>query len=71
MHRWPGTGSYPQIGGLTVRTIKAEIGGLRAEMNAGFDSVAVRFDASDRRIDGIDRDLRTVVNRLFGNNREL
>jgi hypothetical protein len=39
--------------------IRAEIAGLRAETMA-------RFDAVDRRIDGLDRDVHMLVNRAVG-----
>jgi hypothetical protein len=44
--------------GLTLRTVRADIGGLRAEMGA-------RFDAVDVRMDHLDRDVQAVVSRLM------
>ena len=44
--------------GLTLRSVHADIGGLRAEMNA-------RFDGVDSRIDHLDRDVQAVVSRLL------
>ncbi|ALJ19046.1 hypothetical protein [Microbacterium sp. No. 7] len=74
------------IGGLTLsttlinRSTSAQIGGLRAEMNARFETVDarfeavnVRFDAVDSRFDTIDakithldRDVTWLMNRAWG-----
>ena len=43
---------------MTLRTVRAEIGGLRAEMSG-------RFDTVDARIDHLDRDVQAVVTRLM------
>ena len=48
---------------LFVRVVRAEIGGLRSEMNARFDAVNVRMD-------GLDRDVQALVKRTFGLDRE-
>jgi hypothetical protein len=44
--------------GLTLRTVRAEIGALGAR----FDG---RFSTLDARIDHLDRDLQAVINRLM------
>jgi hypothetical protein len=43
---------------LTLRTVRAEIGGLRAEMTG-------RFDTVDARLNHLDRDVQAVVSRLM------
>jgi hypothetical protein len=48
---------------LFVRVLRAEIGGMRAEMNARFEIVGTR-------IDGLDRDVQALVKRTFGLDRE-
>ena len=48
---------------LFVRVLRAEIGGLREEMRG-------RFEAVGARIDGLDRDVRALVKRTFGLDRE-
>ena len=62
---------------LFVRILRAEIGGLRGEMNARFDAVNSKFDvvhsridAMSARIDGLDRDVQALVKRTFGLDRE-
>lgn len=56
-----------------TRVMRAEIGGLRAEMisrfetvDARFVAVEARFDAVSTRIDGLDRDVQALVKRDFG-----
>jgi hypothetical protein len=44
---------------LTLRAVRAEIGGLRERMDG-------RFSTLEARIDHLDRDVQTVVNRLMG-----
>ena len=53
-----------------IRVVRAEIGGLRAEMNARFDAVDVRFDSVHSKIDGLDRDVQSLMRREFGIDRE-
>ncbi|MCC7128627.1 MAG: hypothetical protein IT192_07415 [Microbacteriaceae bacterium] len=48
---------------LFVRVVRAEIGGLRNEINARFESV-------DRRFDGLDRDVQALMRREFGIDRD-
>lgn len=48
---------------LFVRVLRAEIGGLREEMRGRFEAVGVR-------IDGLDRDVQSLVKRTFGLDRE-
>lgn len=43
--------------------IGGEIGGLRAEMNARLDSIDVRFEAANGRIDGLDHDIQFLIER--------
>jgi hypothetical protein len=47
-----------QIGSLR-NEMKSEIGGLRVEMNARFDTVNVR-------IDNLDRDVQALTDKVFG-----
>lgn len=56
-------GMLTVVSTLFVRVVRAEIGGLRGEMNA-------RFDAVSTRIDGLDRDMQAVVKRSFGLDRD-
>ena len=44
--------------GLTVRTVRAEIGALGARFDGGFSTL-------EARIDHVDRDLQAVINRLL------
>ena len=43
-------------------SLRSEVGGLRAEMNARFETVGVRMDS-------LDRDVQAVANRVFGADR--
>jgi hypothetical protein len=43
---------------MTLRVVRAEIGGLRAEMKG-------RFDTVDARLTHVDRDVQAVVTRLM------
>lgn len=63
-------GTLTAVSTLFVRVVRAEIGGLRGEMNARFDAVNARFDATERRIESIDRDVQALVKRTFGMDRE-
>ncbi|MDR5701693.1 hypothetical protein [Agromyces aerolatus] len=51
---------------LFTRVLRAEIGGLRGEMNAKFETVNTRIDALGSRVDAIDRDVQVLVKRTFG-----
>ena len=57
-----------QIGSLRnemisgLNGVRSEIGGLRAEMNARFETVGVRMDS-------LDRDVQAVASRVFGTDR--
>lgn len=55
---------------LFVRVLRAEIGGMRAEMEARFGIVDAKVDALGTRIDGLDRDVQALVKRTFGLDRE-
>lgn len=52
-------GMMTVVSTLFVRVIRAEIGGLRGEMQA-------RFEGVDRRLDGLDRDVQALVKHTFG-----
>ncbi len=56
-------GMLTVVSSLFVRVVRTEIGGLRSEMNA-------RFDTVNTRIDGLDRDMQAVVKRTFGLDRD-
>lgn len=56
-------GMMTMVSTLFVRVLRAEIGGLRSEMNA-------RFEVVGTRIDGLDRDVQALVKRTFGLDRE-
>lgn len=56
-------GMLTVVSTLFVRVLRTEIGGLRAEMNA-------RFDTVNARMDGLDRDVQALVKRTFGLDRE-
>jgi hypothetical protein len=58
-----------EIGGLRSE-MNGQIGGLRSEMNGRFDAVNARFDAVNTRIDGLDRDVQAIVKRTFGLDRD-
>ena len=59
---------------LFVRVVRAEIGGLRSEMNGQIGGLRsemnARFDAVNVRMDGLDRDVQALVKRTFGLDRE-
>ncbi len=63
-------GTLTVVSTLFVRVLRAEIGGLRGEMNARFDAVNARIDAVDTRIDALDRDVQAIVKRTFGLDRD-
>ncbi len=63
-------GTMTIISTMFTRVVRSEIGGLRGEMNARFetidarfDAVDVRFDAVNGRIDNLDRDVQVLMNR--------
>jgi hypothetical protein len=56
-------GMLTVVSTLFIRVVRTEIGGLRNEMNA-------RFDTVNTRIDGLDRDMQAVVKRTFGLDRD-
>ena len=58
-----------EIGGLRSE-MNGQIGGLRGEMNGRFDAVDARFEVVNTRIDALDRDVRAIVTRTFGLDRE-
>ncbi len=47
--------------GMTLRLVKAEIAGLGGRI----DTMDVRFDGLERRLDHLDRDVQMIVNRLM------
>ncbi|WP_447912091.1 hypothetical protein [Microbacterium phyllosphaerae] len=59
---------------LFIRVVRAEIGGLRGEMNAQIgglrNEMNARFDTVNTRIDGLDLDMQAVVKRSFGLDRD-
>lgn len=63
-------GTLTVVSTLFVRVLRAEIGGLRGEMNARFDAVNAHIDAVDSRIDALDRDVQAIVKRTFGLDRD-
>jgi hypothetical protein len=58
---------------ITTRTISVQIGSLRNEMNAKFEtsSSEIRSLKSEMnlRIDGLDRDVQALTNKVFGDGR--
>ncbi|VXB32390.1 conserved hypothetical protein [Microbacterium sp. 8M] len=67
-------GMLTVISTLFVRVVRAEIGGLRSEMNGQIgglrNEMNARFDAVNVRMDGLDRDVQALVKRTFGLDRE-
>lgn len=55
--------SLTLVSTLFVRVIRAEIGGLRGEMNA-------RFDTTNEKIDALDRDVSALMRHTFGIERD-
>lgn len=51
---------------MFVRVVRAEIGGLRGEMNARFEMVNTRIDSLGSRVDAIDRDVQVLVKHTCG-----
>jgi hypothetical protein len=67
-------GTMTMISTMFTRVLRTEIGGLRGEMNSGisglrgemnarFDSVGIRFNGVDARIDNLDRDVQFLMHR--------
>ena len=67
-------GMLTVVSTLFVRVVRAEIGGLRNEMNGQIgglrNEMNARFDAVNVRMDGLDRDVQALVKRTFGLDRE-
>lgn len=67
-------GMLTVVSTLFVRVLRAEIGGLRNEMNGQIgglrNEMTARFDAVNTRIDGLDRDAQAIVKRTFGLDRD-
>ena len=53
------------ITGMFTRVLRAEIGGLRGEMNARFETVSEQFGAVQRQLDALDRDVQALTKRVF------
>lgn len=56
-------GTMTLISAMFTRVIRSEIGGLRGEMNARFETVNARFDAMNKRMNNLDRDIKTLTER--------
>ncbi|MGN6203789.1 hypothetical protein [Humibacter sp.] len=60
------------LGGLTLvvtslsRVIRAEVGGLRAELRAELSGVNSRLDATNTRLEHLDRDVQALTRRVWG-----
>lgn len=78
-------GMLTVVSTLFVRVVRAEIGGLRSEMNGRIGGLTsemngqlgglrsemnARFDAMNGRIDALDRDVQALVKRTFGLDRD-
>lgn len=67
-------GMLTVVSTLFVRVLRAEIGGLRSEMNGQIGGLRTemnaRFDTVNTRMDGLDRDVQALVKRTFGLDRE-
>jgi len=78
-------GMLTVVSTLFVRVVRAEIGGLRSEMNGQIgglrnemngqigglrNEMNARFDAVNVRMDGLDRDVQALLKRTFGLDRE-
>ena len=67
-------GMLTVVSTLFIRVVRAEIGGLRSEMNGQIGGLRsemnARFDAVNTRIDGLDRDVQAIVKRTFGLDRD-
>ncbi len=64
------------LGGFTLvitslsRVIRAEVGGLRSEVRGDAAGLNARFDALERRIDHIDRDVQGIIDRMWRGERD-
>lgn len=56
---------------LMMRTITAQIGGLRNEMTVRFEKVDLQFEAVDRRFETVDRRFEAVDRRFDGMDQRL
>ncbi|MFJ4253470.1 hypothetical protein [Microbacterium sp. NPDC090003] len=67
-------GMLTVVSTLFIRVVRAEIGGLRSEMNGQIGGLRsemnARFDAVNTRIDVLDRDVQAIVKRTFGLDRD-
>ncbi|MFK0402078.1 hypothetical protein ACIQTT_07080 [Microbacterium sp. NPDC090225] len=78
-------GMLTVVSTLFIRVVRAEIGGLRSEMNGQIGGLRsemngqigglrsemnARFDAVNTRIDALDRDVQAIVKRTFGLDRD-
>jgi hypothetical protein len=67
-------GMFTIVSTLFLRVIRAEIGGLRAEMVGEISGqigglrgeMMGRFDRLEQRVDGLDRDVQALVKHTFG-----
>lgn len=51
--------------GMTMRVVRSEISGLGAQLGSRIDTLDVRFDGLERKIDHLDRDVQMIVTRLM------
>ena len=56
-------GMLTVVSTLFIRVLRAEIGGLRSEMNA-------RFDTTDTKLAGLDVEVHALVKHTFGSDRD-
>lgn len=67
-------GMMTVVSTLFIRLVRAEIGGLRNEMNGQIGALRAemnaRFDAVNERIGGLDRDVQAIGKRTFGLDRD-
>jgi hypothetical protein len=58
---------------MFIRVLKTEIGAVRTELGSEIGSlrteVRVEISSINRRLDGMDRDIQTLMNREFGTGR--
>ena len=54
-----------EVGGVGT-AIRAEIGGVRGELQALREVMDVRFASVERRLDGLDRDVDALARRVLG-----
>lgn len=70
-------GTVTIVSTLFLRVLRAEVGGMRAEMNARFESVDqqfsglraemnARFESVDTKLRHLDRDVEALAGRAFG-----